>query len=156
MKKKLVIGLVSVATVAGLVVGGVMASTSKAEETNNTPAVSQTNIGQDSQTSNSTTENEVKSPQSNAPTAAQSNKVPTPKVTTPASTPTQTINPNVPVTVSSYKITPEGENEICTLTYTDGTTHDFYSKYTKDGVIAQANCDDSLIGKVKADTFAGY
>lgn len=66
------------------------------------------------------------------------------------------------ITIINYQVIPDGENIRCDLVYSDNSTHSFMHKETfrQPGTPVIETivgiCDDSLIGKVKADTQIGY
>lgn len=100
-------------------------------------------------------EGDVKDLQSNTNTKPSSDKVTVPSVSpAPAATPEQP-----KVTITAWELVPEGNNERCNLTYSDGTSHTFFhTQWSDDGKAMATNgvCDDSLIGKEKQDTYTGY
>lgn len=151
--------------VTGLVVGGLLANTGQASAPIQDPVVAQKLSEHDQELANheariTNTENNVSDLQASTNTPASSRNTPVPAVPQTNTEVTAPPQPAVPaVTVTDYKLDdpePNG-NQTCHLTYSDGSAHSFLHVQKVNNVVATSGvCDDSLIGKVKADNFVGY
>lgn len=178
MKKKLalVTGVVTLALVGAVVAATQPDSTGATDS----PIVDQVNrqeqelANHDARITN--TENDVKDLQGNTNTAPSTVRVEVPAkpaslANTPASnpgtqsTPAESGEPN-PVTVTAYEKIPDGNDIICKLTYSDGSTSQRKWQTTnpqgawiEDGqgqnghwqatTTTSGNCDDTLLGTIK-------
>ena len=142
--------LVSVATLTGLVVGGV--TISKGEAAMDWLGLEQKIQQQDEQLGNheariTNTEEDVSKLQENTNTPPSDNKVPVPVVspapTESAPAPEQTQAPITVTSVSQLPANAEGKT-MCVWTFSDRTTSNFYAEDE-----LNRSCDASAIGKPK-------
>lgn len=158
MNKKLGLALVSIALVSGLVVGGMKATSSKAEVTPPQPPAQPSAIIEGTKPATNTQEPKpVDETQSNftASPAPVTNHDKIEPIDTPPAAPVTADAP--PATVSYYVVTEDGPNVTCTLSYTDGSKHTFVHRQTSGDVTAVMGvCDDSLLGKTKQNNYLGY
>lgn len=173
MRKPIIIGLVTTATVSGLVVGGMFMK--KGSAAFDWLGLNQKIQQHDEQLANheariTNTESDVADVQTNTSTPPSNNRQSVPSVTTPepqaADSPAPATQPApapTPVTVKSYDQVgvEDTENMDCKLTYSDDTTYIFRWKtvtYNQSTKITSMNgkCDTSVVGKEKTITTTGY
>lgn len=165
-------GVITLAVVSGLVVGGL--GVTRSEAAMDWLGLEQKLTNHDEQLANhddriANVEKDVDKVQENTQTAPSTEKVivrevqtPNPTVTNapePADAPAPTLTPKPqPVKVTAFQVIPSGQEFNCKYTYSDGTSRTFRWKWystaqTSDGPVQAVNqngyCDSQAIGLMK-------